>query len=228
MIDKKVVEPIAMDNKPRIPPGRHPTTFLMAGNSEDDQALIERIRAGDISAFDPLIKKYRPRLSRVVSLIVANPAEVEEIVQETFLKVFRGFDGFRGEAAFYTWVYRIGINTARNHGRRQSRLKAVFIQRGLDFNDSWGYDECAGHTDTPESILSSKQIEEKVCVVIEALPLGYQLALILREFEGLSYKQISVAMSCPIGTVRARLFRARELVSKELKPLLEAQTNERW
>jgi len=194
---------------------------------ECDQLLVERVQAGDRRAFDLLVAKYQRRLMRLVSRLVHDPAEAEDVVQETFIKAYRALRHFRGESAFYTWLYRIGINTAKNflvtQGRRAPTSTENDAERAEGFDDA----DSLRDINTPESVLASKQIAYTVNAAMEALPLELRTAIVLREIEGLSYEEISEVMSCPIGTVRSRIFRAREVIAEKLRPLLEVPADKR-
>ncbi|MTV52493.1 RNA polymerase sigma factor RpoE [Pseudoduganella buxea] len=200
----------------------------MTTDRESDQLLVERVQAGERQAFDLLVSKYQRRLMRLVSRIVHDSAEAEDVVQESFIKAFRALRFFRGDSAFYTWLYRIGINTAKNYLVTQRRRAPTSTD--TDAEGAEAYDEGEGLRDinTPESMLASKQIAETVNAAMEALPADLRTAIILREIEGLSYEEISDIMTCPIGTVRSRIFRAREVIADKLRPLLDAPIDKRW
>ncbi|WP_300756939.1 RNA polymerase sigma factor RpoE [Janthinobacterium sp.] len=200
----------------------------MRTERESDQLLVERVQAGDKRAFDVLVSKYQRRLMRLVSRLVHDTAEAEDVVQETFIKAYRALRHFRGDAAFYTWLYRIGINTAKNYlvtqGRRTPTSSDADAEQAESFDD--------GHrlrdNNTPESVLASKQIAATVNAAMDVLPIELRTAIVLREIEGLSYEEISEIMACPIGTVRSRIFRAREVIAEKLKPLLDMPIDKRW
>lgn len=193
----------------------------LATERESDELLVERIQAGDRQAFGLLVVKYQRRLLRIVSRLVSNPFEAEDLVQETFIKAFRALPYFRGDSAFYTWLYRIGINTAKNHLMAQGKQPPTLIE--MDSGDAEAFEEAHGLHDinTPDGILASKQIAHTVNAALEMLPLELRTVIVLREIEGLSYEKISEVMECPIGTVRSRIFRAREVIAEKLKPLLD-------
>jgi RNA polymerase sigma-70 factor (ECF subfamily) len=165
---------------------------------------------------------------RLLSRIVHDPVEAEDVVQETFIKAYRALRHFRGDSAFYTWLYRIGINTAKNflatQGRRAPTFSDVDHEPAAAFNDG----EHLRDINTPESMLASKQIAQTVNAAMDALPVDLRTAIALREIEGLSYEEISDIMACPIGTVRSRIFRAREVIAEKLKPLLDKPVDRRW
>ncbi|PTN12641.1 RNA polymerase sigma factor RpoE [Nitrosomonas aestuarii] len=198
------------------------------GDREVDQQLVERVQNGDKHAFDLLVIKYQRKLTRLLSQFVRDPAEVEDVAQEAFIKAYRALPSFRGDSAFYTWLYRIGINTAKNYLVSQGR-KAPTLQ-GIDSEDAENFEEGGflREMHTPESELMSKQIAQTVNQTLEELPEELRTAIMLREIEGLSYEEISTIMDCPIGTVRSRIFRAREAISEKLRPLLGTSKDKRW
>lgn len=195
---------------------------------EIDQRLVERAQSGDKRAFGLLVDKYQRRLARLLSRYVRDPAEVEDVTQEAFVKAYRALPGFRGDSAFYTWLYRIGINAAKNwlvsSGRR------VPTSTGVEAEDVEGIEDSEQFSDinTPESLLLSREIAEILNTTMEALPEELRTAIQLREIEGLSYEEIARIMDCPIGTVRSRIFRAREEISEKLRPLLDTRDDRRW
>lgn len=198
------------------------------GDREADQVLVERVQAGDKQAYGLLVQKYQRKLMRLISRLVKDPAEVEDVTQDAFIKAYRALPNFRGESAFYTWLYRIGVNAAKNwlmaNGRREPSRTDV------DADDAEGYDEggLLRDTDTPERMLMSKQIAETVNKAMQSLPEELRSAISLREIDGMSYEEIAEVMECPIGTVRSRIFRAREAIAKELRPLLDTAKDRRW
>jgi len=195
---------------------------------EVDQQLVERVQNGDKQAFDLLVVKYQRKLTRLLSQFIRDPAEVEDVTQEAFVKAYRALPSFRGDSAFYTWLYRIGINTAKNYLVSQGRK--VSTQQGIDTEDAENFEEGSvlREMHTPESELMSKQIAQTVNQTLERLPDELRTAIVLREIEGLSYDEIATIMDCPIGTVRSRIFRAREAISEELRPLLGTSKDKRW
>lgn len=195
---------------------------------EVDQALVERAQGGDQKAFDQLVSKYQRKLERLLSRYVRDAAEVEDVAQEAFIKAYRALPGFRGDSAFYTWLYRIGINTAKNYLVAQGRRAPT--STGFDAEEAEGFDDAALLRDinTPESLLMTKQIGETVNAAMEALPEELRRAIMMREIDGLSYEEIAATMDCPIGTVRSRIFRAREAVAGRLRPLLDTAPDQRW
>ena len=195
---------------------------------EVDQLLVERAQRGDKRAFELLVEKYQHKLARLVSRLVRDPGEAEDVTQEAFIKAYRALPSFRGDSAFYTWLYRIGINTAKNFlvatGRRAPTSTEV------DAEEAEGYEgsESLHDINTPESLLLSKEIAATVNAAIESLPEELRSAIQLRELEGMSYEEIAKLMDCPIGTVRSRIFRAREAIADKLKPLLDKSADKRW
>jgi RNA polymerase sigma-70 factor (ECF subfamily) len=198
------------------------------GDREIDQQLVERAQRGDKRAFELLVLKYQRKLGRLLSRFVRDPAEVEDVTQEAFIKAYRALPGFRGDSAFYTWLYRIGINTAKNYlvalGRRAPTTTGFDNEEAEGFEDA----EQLRDSNTPESELEGREIAATVNRAMDALPADLRTAITLREIEGLSYEEIANAMNCPVGTVRSRIFRAREAVATELRPLLGTETNRRW
>lgn len=195
---------------------------------EVDQQLVERVQRGDKHAFDLLVSKYQRRLGRLISRFIRDPAEVEDVTQEAFIKAYRALPGFRGESAFYTWLYRIGINTAKNHILASKRRAPTSTPFDVEEAEAYGDVGLAHDVSTPENELMSKQVVEVVQASLLQLPENLRSALTLREIEGLSYEEIASVMNCPIGTVRSRIFRARETVAENLRPLLETGKDKRW
>lgn len=206
------------------------TTGALAVRTEReyDQLLVERVQAGDKRAFDVLVSKYQRRLMRLVSRLVHDPAEAEDVVQETFIKAYRALHYFRGDAAFYTWLYRIAINTAKNYLLTQGRRAATSSDADAEQAESFEDGSKLRDNNTPESVLASKQIAATVNAAMDLLPIELRTAIVLREIEGLSYEEIAEIMACPIGTVRSRIFRAREVIAEKLKPLLDMPFDKRW
>ena len=195
---------------------------------ECDQLLVERVQSGDKQAFDVLVSKYQRRLMRLVSRLVHDPAEAEDVVQETFIKAYRALRHFRGDSAFYTWLYRIGVNTAKNYLVTQGRRTPTSTDTDAEQAEAFDDGDNLRDINTPESMLASKQIAETVNAAMDLLPLELRTAIVLREIEGLSYEEIAEIMACPIGTVRSRIFRAREVIAEKLKPLLDMPIDKRW
>lgn len=196
---------------------------------EIDQQLVEQVQRGNKRAFDMLVIKYQRRLARLLSRFIRDPAEVEDITQETFIKAYRALPSFRGDSAFYTWLYRIGVNTAKNFLVSQGRkLPATVNGFGTEEMENFEGADQLREVNTPESELMGKQVAQTVNQALAALPEELRTAIILREIEGLSYEEIADIMNCPIGTVRSRIFRAREAVADKLRPLLGTDKSKRW
>jgi len=193
-----------------------------------DQQLVERVQRGDKHAFDLLVTKYQRKLGRLISRFVRDPAEAEDVTQDAFIKAYRALPGFRGESAFYTWLYRIGINTAKNHLLANKRRAPTSTPFDAEESESFEDASLLREVNTPENELMSKQVVGVVQASLQQLPEDLRSALTLREIEGLSYEEIAIVMDCPIGTVRSRIFRAREAVAENLRPLLETSKGKRW
>ncbi len=192
------------------------------GKKNSDQALVERVQKGDRSAFDVLVSRYQHKVVKLVMRYVRDQAEALDVTQEAFLKAYRALPRFRGDSAFYTWLYRITINTAKNHLVAARRRP---LDYNLDLQDSDQY-ELHGRLkdiDTPERVLLSEEIREAVNQAIESLPEDLRTAIMLRELEGMSYEEIATTMECPVGTVRSRIFRARDAIDKRVRPLVEGE-----
>jgi RNA polymerase sigma-70 factor, ECF subfamily len=185
-----------------------------------DQQLVERVQRGDKKAYDLLVLKYQQRIVNLVSRFVRNPADALDVTQDAFIKAYRALPNFRGESAFYTWMYRIAVNTAKNYLAVQSRRPQDINQDIADIEQIEGENALKEYA-TPEHLLLRDEIQQTVIRAIEELPEDLRIAISLREIEGLSYEDIAAAMDCPIGTVRSRIFRAREAIDKQLKPLLD-------
>lgn len=198
------------------------------GEREVDQQLVVRAQHGDQQAFGLLVSKYQRKLARLLSRLIRDPAEVEDVAQETFIKAYRALGNFRGDSAFYTWLYRIGINTAKNYLVSQGRRAPTSTD--FDSEEAEGFDDgdLLRDINTPERMLFTKEIGETVNAAMEALPEDLRTAITLREIEGMSYEDIAKMMDCPIGTVRSRIFRAREAVAEKLRPLLDTAPDKRW
>ncbi len=195
---------------------------------EIDQLLVERAQRGDKHAFELLVTKYQRKLIRLLSRFIRDSSEVEDVAQEAFIKAYRALPNFRGDSAFYTWLYRIGINTAKNYlvamGRRAPTSTGMDAEEAEDLGES----ELLQDVNTPENQMMSRQVAETVNQTLEKLPEELRTAITLREMEGLSYEEIASVMNCPIGTVRSRIFRAREAISVQLKPMLDSSKDRRW
>jgi len=195
---------------------------------EIDRQLVARAQGGDKQAFNLLVEKYQRKLARLLSRFIRDPAEVEDVTQEAFIKAYRALPAFRGDSAFYTWLYRIGINTAKNYLMAMGRRAPTSTE--VEAEEAEGYDEGEQLRDinTPESALLTSEIAETVNRTIEQLPEELRTAIQMREIEGMSYEDIAKAMDCPIGTVRSRIFRAREAIATQLRPLLGTTKDKRW
>ena len=196
---------------------------------EIDRALVERAQRGDKHAFELLVLKYQRKLGRLLSRFIRDPAEVEDVTQEAFIKAYRALPSFRGDSAFYTWLYRIGINTAKNYlvamGRRAPTTTDVEAEEAEGFEDG----EQLRDLNTPESmLLTQADREDRECHDGATCPRNCARRSQLREIEGMSYEDIARIMDCPIGTVRSRIFRAREAIAEQLRPLLDTRKDKRW
>lgn len=190
------------------------------GEKNLDQELVERVQNGDKGAFDILVRKYEHKLANVISRYIRDSSEVLDVTQEAFIKAYRALPNFRGDSAFYTWLYRIGINTAKNY------LVAASRRPPVDDVDAQDAEQLAGGSGlrdyaTPERIALQGELAATIQSAIDELPEELRTALVLRELDGLSYEEIATAMDCPIGTVRSRIFRARDTVDQRIRPLLE-------
>ncbi len=199
---------------------------------DTDQTLVERTVAGDQRAYELLVIKYQRRIQRLIGRMVRDVDLVEDIAQETFIRAYRALAQFRGEAQFYTWLYRIAVNTAKKalgDLKRDPLVSQSALRGGGDEEDETSAVENELTTfETPETVLAAKEIAAAVNAAMEALPDELRQAITLREIEGLSYEEIAEVMNCPIGTVRSRIFRAREAISVKVKPMLENQSGKRW
>ena len=185
-----------------------------------DLALVERVQAGDRSSFDVLVLRYQHKVLKLIMRYVRDAAEAEDVAQEAFIKAYRALPGFRGDSAFYTWLYRIAINTAKNSLVAKKRRP---LDYDLDLQDPEQHDmqNRLQDSDTPEALVLSDEIRETVNAAIAALPEELRTAIVMREIDGLSYEEIAAAMDCPVGTVRSRIFRAREAIDLRLRPLID-------
>jgi RNA polymerase sigma-70 factor (ECF subfamily) len=193
-----------------------------------DRQLVARAQAGDKQAFDLLVSKYQRKLGRLLSRFIRDPAEIEDVAQEAFVKAYRALPSFRGDSAFYTWLYRIGINTAKNYLVAMGRRAPTTTEFDSDEAEAFEDADQLRDINTPESVLASKEIAATVQRAMEELPDDLRTAIELREIEGLSYEEIASIMNCPIGTVRSRIFRAREAIAAKLRPLLDTRKDRRW
>ncbi len=201
-------------------------------NPDADAPLIERVKAGDVKAFEMLVVKYQRRIERLIGRMVRDVDLVPDIAQETFIRAYRAIPQFRGESAFYTWLYRIAVNTAKKALMELKRdpLVTESARASRDDDDDGGsrVENELSDGETPDAVLASKQIAAAVNFAIEALSDDLRQAITLREIEGLSYEEIAELMNCPIGTVRSRIFRAREAIALKLRPLLDTRDGARW
>jgi RNA polymerase sigma-70 factor, ECF subfamily len=193
-----------------------------------DRQLVARAQRGDKRAFELLVEKYQRKLARLLSRFIRDPAEVEDVTQEAFIKAYRALPAFRGDSAFYTWLYRIGINTAKNYLMAMGRRAPTSTEVEADEAEGFEEGEQLRDINTPESVLLSNEIAATVNATIEQLPEELRTAIQLREIEGMSYEDIARVMECPIGTVRSRIFRAREAIAEQLRPLLGTRKDKRW
>lgn len=196
------------------------------GGAQTDLLLVQRVQKGERQAFDLLVRKYQHKVIALIGRFVRQPEEAEDVAQEAFVKAYRALHNFRGDSAFYTWLYRIAVNTAKNHLVAQGRKVNI---ADVDTEEAEQFDSADGlrEYDTPEGLLLSKEIAQHIDAALKALPADLREAVSLRELEGLSYDEIAQVMDCPVGTVRSRIFRAREAIAKVLAPLLEQNSHER-
>lgn len=185
-----------------------------------DEELVKRVQAGDAAAFDLLVRKYQHRIAALIGRYISDWSEVQDIAQETFIRAYRAMANFRGDAQFYTWLHRIAVNTAKNHLVAHNRRPPT---DDIDIDDAEHFDSGIRlrDSDTPERELMRQQLEQTVMRAVEALPEELRVAINLREVDGLSYEEIAERMGCPIGTVRSRIFRARDAIDRELRPLMD-------
>jgi RNA polymerase sigma-70 factor (ECF subfamily) len=190
------------------------------GETRTDEALIARVQRGEKAAFDVLVLRYQHRIVKLVGRYVRNPADALDVAQDVFIKAYRALGNFRGESAFYTWLYRIAINTAKNHLAARGRRPKEVDLTGPD-GEPLAIDDLQADDETPEKVMLVAEIKATILRTMAALPEDLRTAITLREIDGMSYEDIATAMDCPIGTVRSRIFRAREALDAQLKPLLE-------
>jgi len=203
----------------------------MTDSADADALLVDRAQRGEVGAFEMLVVKYQRRIERLVSRMVRDVDLVPDIAQETFIRAWRALPQFRGDSAFYTWLYRIAVNTAKKALVEKKRdplvLESAMVSTEEGEEPSRGQNELS-HGETPEAVLASKEVAATVNAAIDALSEDLRQAIVLREIEGLSYEEIADVMKCPIGTVRSRIFRAREAIATRLRPLLGTREGERW
>ena len=200
----------------------------MTTEREVDQLLVDRVQHGDKKAFELLVSKYQRKLMRLVSRLIRDQAEAEDVVQEAFIKAYRALPQFRGDSAFYTWLYRIGINTAKNYLVTQGRRAPTSTEADAEEAETFDDGEHLRDINTPESMLATKQIAETVNFAMEALPEELRIAITLREIEGLSYDEIAVAMACSLGSVLSRRFPARQAIAFQFRPSLGNALDDSW
>lgn len=184
-----------------------------------DEILVERVKRGDRKAFDALVLKYQGRILNLISRFVHDPSDASDVAQEAFIKAYRALPKFRGDSAFYTWIYRIAVNTAKNYLAARAR-QPFDAASDFDEMEQIGQSDTLKEQTTPERLLLTRELQETIIRAIEGLPADLRSAITLREIDGMSYEEIASVMACPVGTVRSRIFRAREAVDKQLKPLL--------
>jgi len=192
----------------------------VSGVEQSDLELVRRVQRGERAAFDLLVLRYQHKVVKLVARLLRDPAEAEDVAQEAFVKAFRAIGSFRGDSAFYTWLYRIAVNTARNAMASRQR-RPLDYQADLSESEQTAVESRMRHGDTPEAVALSDEIHRTVNRAVADLPEDLRTAILLREVEGLSYEEIAQAMDCPVGTVRSRIFRAREAIDRSLKPLLD-------
>jgi RNA polymerase sigma-70 factor (ECF subfamily) len=200
-------------------------------DADADALLIERVKHGDTRAFEMLVVKYQRRIERLIGRMVRDPELVRDIAQESFIRAYRALPQFRGDSAFYTWLYRIAVNTAKKalvEVRRDPLVPEADLQPGDDADETSRAENALTDGETPDAVLASKEIAAAVNAAIEDLSEDLRQAVMLREIEGLSYEEIAEVMNCPIGTVRSRIFRAREAIASRLRPLLDTPEGKRW
>jgi RNA polymerase sigma-70 factor (ECF subfamily) len=203
----------------------------MTPETDADALLVERTKLGDVKAFEMLVVKYQRRIERLIGRMVRDVDLVQDIAQETFIRAYRAIPQFRGESAFYTWLYRIAVNTAKKslvELKRDPLVSETTLGIHGDSDETSRAENELSDGETPESLLASKEVAATVNAAIEALSEDLRQAIVLREIEGLSYEEIATVMNCPIGTVRSRIFRARDAIADRLRPLLGTRDRERW
>jgi len=203
----------------------------MTPETDADALLVERTKLGDVKAFEMLVVKYQRRIERLIGRMVRDVDLVQDIAQETFIRAYRALPQFRGESAFYTWLYRIAVNTAKKslvELKRDPLVSETTLAIHGDGDETSRGENELSDGETPESLLASKEVAATVNAAIEALSEDLRQAIVLREIEGLSYEEIATVMNCPIGTVRSRIFRARDAIADRLRPLLGTRDRERW
>ena len=209
--------------KPVVAP-RHPVAssggFKSMTDRQSDQLLVDRVNAGEKHAFDLLVVKYQQRLVNLIMRYVHDHSEALDVAQEAFIKAYKALPNFRGDSAFYTWLYRIAINTAKNH-MVAARRRPLAYSEDIDDPDRYDWHASLQDTDSPEKQVMGEELRETVETAISSLPEDLRTAIMLRELDGLSYEEIAQAMDCPVGTVRSRIFRAREAIDQSIRPLMD-------
>ena len=208
-----------------------PPSAPSISSADADLQLVQRTVAGDDKAYELLVVKYQRRIERLIGRMVRDVDLVEDIAQETFIRAYRALHQFRGEAQFYTWLYRIAVNTAKKalvDMKRDPTVSEAALRGSEDDDETYRPGNEPTTDESPDTILAAKEIAAAVNAAMEALPAELRQAVTLREIEGLSYEEIAEVMNCPIGTVRSRIFRAREAISARVKPLLDSQSGKRW
>ncbi|MCX7555022.1 RNA polymerase sigma factor RpoE [Marinicella sp. S1101] len=188
-----------------------------------DAELVAQAKAGKMSAFELLVNRYQQRVANVIAKFIKDRHEIQDVAQEVFIKVFRALPNFRGDSSFYTWIYRIAVNTSKNHLVAKSR-RIQNTQVEFEDAESFGSNEDYRNLDTPDAVYSRGELEQTMSKAISQLPEDLKQAIVLREVDGLSYEEIAVKMDCPIGTVRSRIFRARDAIDQAMRPLLSEQS----
>ena len=199
--------------------------------ADADALLVERVKRGDTRAFEMLVVKYQRRVERLIARMIRDPDLVQDVAQETFIRAYRALPQFRGDSAFYTWLYRIAVNTAKKalaEQRRDPLVTEAAMSVSDDGDETSRVENELSDGETPDAVLASKEIAHAVNAAIDALSEDLRQAITLREIEGLSYEEIAELMNCPIGTVRSRIFRAREAIAARLRPLLDTREGRRW
>jgi RNA polymerase sigma-70 factor (ECF subfamily) len=216
-----VLLPVYLLAPPHLRRGGSPRSFSPMSAEESDLSLVQRAQRGESGAFDALVRRYQHKVVKLVMRYVRNPTEAEDIAQDAFIKAYRALSRFRGDSAFYTWLYRIAINTAKNSLAARARNPVQLDSNGSGDEDRPGLEERMIDTATPEALALTEEIRATVSAAIDRLPEDLRTAIMLRELEGLSYEEIAKTMDCPVGTVRSRIFRAREAVDERLREIFD-------